>query len=125
MKDNKLIAEFMGLEPEKTLENKIVYAHKTVNSDKINDIQTDFYEAFELKYYLSWDWLMLVVEKIEAMKSPVYISSNCCTIYEYANFNIEKGDYFTEVYADTKINAVYQAVIKFITWYNEKKSIED
>ena len=43
MKDNKLIAEFMGL-----------------NIDR--GVQSDYMEH-ELKYHTSWDWLMPVIEK--------------------------------------------------------------
>ena len=47
MKDNKLIAKFMGAE----FENEYQYA-------KHNWMSEDY-----LKYHRSWDWLMPVVEK--------------------------------------------------------------
>lgn len=49
MKDNKLIAEFMGIRYE---ENK--------NS---HESSWAYYEDCELEYHTSWDWLMPVVEK--------------------------------------------------------------
>lgn len=45
MKDNTIIAEFMGL-----------------NIDK--GVQSDYMEH-ELKYHTSWDWLMPVIHKIK------------------------------------------------------------
>ena len=50
MKDNKLIAEFMGL-----------------NIDR--GVQSDYMEH-ELKYHKSWDWLMPVIKEINEQISP-------------------------------------------------------
>lgn len=47
MRDNKLIAEFMGV-------------------DQV-DIDTWLETNSNLKYHTSWDWLMPVVEKIESL----------------------------------------------------------
>ena len=54
MKDNKLIAEFMGLESFKA---SLASLHK----GKIN-LNVDVYE--QAQYHTSWDWLMPVVGKI-------------------------------------------------------------
>ena len=51
MKDNKLIAEFMGIVHPK-LDNVIVIDNVVIKED-------------ELQYDTSWDWLMPVVRKIE------------------------------------------------------------
>ena len=48
MKDNRIIAEFMGL-----------------NID--NGVQADYMEH-ELKYHCSWDWLMPVIENIDHLQ---------------------------------------------------------
>ena len=55
MKDNKLIAEFMGLEFSKG-----EYYRPLYNSG-------DWIPQDELQYHISWDWLMPVVEKIESL----------------------------------------------------------
>lgn len=49
MQDNKIIAEFMGL-----------------NIDR--GVQSDYMEH-ELKYHKSWDWLMPVIQKINGQMS--------------------------------------------------------
>tara|TARA_R100000655_G_C2988378_1_gene192703 strand:- start:487 stop:870 length:384 start_codon:yes stop_codon:yes gene_type:complete len=55
MKNNKLIAEFMGLPKEKVgLKQEVIYG---LNQD-------DWYTPDNLNYHLSWDWLMPVVIKI-------------------------------------------------------------
>tara|TARA_B110000967_G_C18888525_1_gene565678 strand:+ start:709 stop:978 length:270 start_codon:yes stop_codon:yes gene_type:complete len=52
MKDNKLIAEFMGLK-----EHEGSYYLPLYNSG-------DWVPDVELEYHSSWDWLMPVVQKI-------------------------------------------------------------
>tara|TARA_B100000780_G_scaffold188633_1_gene132615 strand:+ start:145 stop:477 length:333 start_codon:yes stop_codon:yes gene_type:complete len=72
MKGNKIIAEFMELETEIFSDNNTTrgeyskqelnyYYHGTL--DRI--IDQGWFEAHELSYNLSWDWLMPVVVKIE------------------------------------------------------------
>lgn len=51
MKDNKLIAEFMGV-------------------DQV-DIDYAINEHGQLKYHSSWDWLMPVVEKIYSLDADI------------------------------------------------------
>lgn len=90
MKNNKLIAEFMGL---------------TRHADGL-----EYYDEHGLelgdssKYHTSWDWLMPVVEKIMWDND---IEDNECT-------NIE------EALCDAKIDRVYKAVVEFINEYNNE-----
>ena len=55
MNDNKLIAEFMGLD---SFKDSLASLHQ----GKIN-VDVDVYE--QAQYHTSWDWLMPVVKKIE------------------------------------------------------------
>ena len=57
--NNKLIAEFMGLDTEVFKSGKVNYYYY----DKVSK-QEIFLEAHELSYNVSWDWLMPVVQKI-------------------------------------------------------------
>lgn len=66
-------------------------------------------------FHSSWDWLMPVVEKIESMKSPVYIHSNCCTIYEKVG---KDHGMVLEEYGETKIEAAWKSVVRFIKFKN-------
>jgi hypothetical protein len=76
----------------------------------------------ELKYHSSWDWLMPVVEKIESDASQeaghaeVTITENHCRI----NRMSYTKDLVNTFNKDSKILAVWQAVVQFVTWYNSK-----
>ena len=89
MKENKLIAEFMGLELEETLEGLFVYAKKEQSRIKLNDIKTEFYEIHELLYQTSWDWLMPVVDKIEEMGFKTAIKTSYVRINPRENAGYE------------------------------------
>ena len=54
MEDNKLIAEFMGLDTEVFWSGKVNYY-----------FSSSWYEEHELSYNVSWDWLIPVIEKIQ------------------------------------------------------------
>ena len=85
-KNNKLIAEFMGV-------------------DQV-DIDYAFNEHGQLKYHLSWDWLMPVVQKIGD---------------EYLNTPFDETySHLTEQYENIwTIEDTYNAVVEFIKDYNQ------
>ena len=130
--DNRLITEFMG--------NKVFKAFWSnpseeyfVNDENLPDITNSGSMGLsQLKYHFSWDWLIPVIKKIENIKDningrfAVYIGGNGCTI-QSTKLHLSEKDrikrYYSQTYADTKIEAVYQEVVKFIKWYN--KNIRD
>lgn len=97
-----------------------------------------------MAYHREWDWLMPVVEKIEnifrtkdripsfkisAQSVWFYLPDHSVKIqfasertptafYEVAGCYSEAVE---KVKFDTKIEAVYYVVVKFIEWYNENK----
>jgi hypothetical protein len=94
MKNNKIIALFMG--DINSLDAKVSF-NKNCTVD-------------ELQYHKSWDWLMPVVEKIEQTNDGctlVIIEDERCYIDNQKGFEIDSVGH-------TKIEAVYNAVIKFI-----------
>ena len=91
MKDNKLIAEFMGLDTEVFNSGKVNYYYY----DKISK-QEIFLEAHELSYNVSWDWLMPVLLKCRQENQLKY--------FERVYYALEECD----------INVAYKAVIEFI-----------
>jgi hypothetical protein len=113
MENNKLIAEFMGLR----------YAEDSVYIDTLKEMRANGiyfeqgYMTSELKYDSDWNWLMSVVEKIESLGNDVLITSN----YIQIAYNDGEDFIVIELEGNIKIFAVYNSVIKFITWYNETK----
>ena len=94
MKDNKLIAEFMGL-PTEVFKSRITnYYHREYNSGT-------WYEEHELSYNVSWDWLMPVVEKC----------------YDNGADENEVGD-ITHALLDCDIDHTHRAVVEFINQLN-------
>ena len=126
--NNKIIAEFMGLNKTKmffNLKSGNYVKKETDDCDiKVVDVYlknnkpiTNFY------YHSDWNWLMEVVEKIESLGYWVEILGgmhNVCSIG--LTNNIESFIYLD---SESKIEAVYNAVVEFIKWYNEQKSAKE
>lgn len=86
--DNELIAEFM---------NKVLYDDWVAVDGKLPS---------GLRYDTSWDWLMPVVEKIEKDFNGFVLIHNSKCVINPGNL-VKVGD--------SKIDAVYKAVVEFIT----------
>lgn len=115
LKNNKLIADFNG------------YLDK---SDPYFYAMNHAYHNGSLKYNSDWNWLFPVCQQIEKTYDEfhgyfgVYIHSNGCTIQgSKLNTSVENFHpaYFLESYGNTKIEAVYLAVIQFIKFWNDKE----
>ena len=120
----KTIAIFMGLfQDDKGFWGfKNTPERQRCHSDRIKDIY---------QYDIDWNWLMKVVEKIESVKDSyhgrfgVYISSNSCTI-QSTNFRSDKpianpSYYYDDVIFNSKLESTYNAVVRFINFYNKQK----
>lgn len=72
------------------------------------------------QYNENWNELMLVVKKVEQIEESdftVYINNDGCKIS-----GVELYPYLHIVeLSTTKIQAVYNACVEFIKWYNEQK----
>lgn len=104
LEGNKLIAEFMGGELLEGRQNNVFWfkehhhvltAHKAINQ-----------HAF--KYHSSWDWIMPVVEKINASHT-VKIKNNTCSIRLIVEETTES----------TLIKSVWKVVVEYVKYYNE------
>lgn len=93
IKNNILIAQFMGLDWE--LFTPSVTVNYLVNGN--------YYEAHELSYNISWDWLIPVIHK-------------CFEVAE----DCEMGDIMRNLQVAEK-DDTYTSVIEFIKDYNLKK----
>ncbi len=92
MKNNKLIAEFMGIEFNKGTFYNMGY-------DVFSD--GNLYCNHELKYNESWDWLMPVVQK-------------CLDVSNDDNME----DFYSIQNVVPNIEATYRAVVEFIKEHN-------
>lgn len=140
LEGNTLIAEFMLVKvPERhylEMNRELQYY-----ADSISEYGTanDMVSENELKYHSSWDWLMLVAEKIrtisvgdksinENLAYKIEMESHAmafsCAIYK--TWWPRTGTYKQDVVAarrDTTslIDVTFIAIIKFIKWYNQQK----
>tara|TARA_R100000808_G_scaffold19506_1_gene42321 strand:+ start:34 stop:336 length:303 start_codon:yes stop_codon:yes gene_type:complete len=94
-KNNKLIAEFMGLEIRES-KHKYITTYYVIIDDMPTDLQ-------DLKYHKSWDWLMPVIEEIYDRVDKENIEEFYCFKHCIPN-------------RDT----TYQAVVEFIKFYNDQ-----
>ena len=108
MKDNKLIAEFMGL----------VYAPPSKRWDDWfteDGTRVTFGSRIPLLYHSSWDWLHKVLDKVE----------DECILRERMADNLQSSGHlwFTSgyLYQCGTITEVYEAVVEFIKFYNQNK----
>ena len=104
---NKLITKFTQLRGEYDEDNDTIYLESDLDGEGV-------YKLSQLKYHSSWDWLMPVVEKIENF-------NDSCTLFiiedERCHVNSQNG-FEIDSTGHTKIEAVYNATIAFIKWYN-------
>ena len=123
--NNKIIAEFMGYIDNGCSEEGFLINPITNFDEEIND----------LTFHSDWNRLMQLVEKIEqtTIKETygqfnekesnaivsVVIENKFCQI-------LSNGIYLNEIVSEneeTKIEAVYNACIEFIKWYNEQNKV--
>jgi len=118
-KGNRLIVKFM----------------KYFADDEAVVIRMHGYAYDQLKFHTSFDWLMPVVEQIEALNtSPeekdgmtnwtkfytVTIYGNICRIGSVAGY--ASSVCVCEGKGESKIEAVWNAVVNFIKWYNKQNN---
>ena len=92
MKDNKLIADFMGLETP----DGVYYEHLE------NEERSQLTHFVLLKYHTSWDWLMPILEKIEQLNEGVPKQLIHLSLF-------------------STIDEVYEAVVEFIKQHNDER----
>tara|TARA_A100001515_G_scaffold142969_1_gene142953 strand:- start:1117 stop:1446 length:330 start_codon:yes stop_codon:yes gene_type:complete len=108
MKDNKLIAEFMGAvgTPKYNPTEWDVYITGCLDVDSDDENAQHFYTPDEMKYHTSWDWLMPVVSKIT--RDEQYIDN-------------DYREHLLDIVPYGHIEDTYDAVVEFIKQYNDEK----
>ena len=118
----KTIAIFMGLfQDDKGFWGfKNTPERQRCHSDRIKDIY---------QYDRDWNWLMKVVEKITSI---LMLDDNFKYNYLYIGYDFEDKEHYVNLYVsediqlngsskNSKIEATYEAVVKFINFYNKQK----
>jgi len=99
---NKMIAEFIG--------KKVV-----CDCDVNYEIDNELFDLSQLRYHLSWEWLMPVVEKIESMGYQFKICRKRVEVFK-------DGDHssipvmFSKF--ESKIESVWNGVVESIKWHD-------
>jgi hypothetical protein len=127
--NNKIIAEFMGLKPKCERDGVYSFSDMPFFSIRENDIDKVVEGVAKYaKYNSDWNWLMEVVEKIEnfrisdnekSMRFDVKIKHHSCYINDW---EIEGKNFIGSGGCHSKIEAVYNACLKFVKWHNEQKT---
>lgn len=121
--NNTLLAEFLGSELEEAVKSEKVYCLLMPDENDISGFKKEFFAPDELKFHKSWDWLMLVVDKIESLENVFafyitfdkYIKQSSVVIHPFNNSFTKVG-----VYKKSKIEAIYTACIEFVKWFNSQ-----
>ena len=126
---NLLLAEFVGVEKTdlKDSFNEVIY--------RLPDEIREFMHCSHfghLRFHESWDWLMVVVEKIETIcpkdnvseQFRVKISGRSCDILDMFRDGSDYQKDFLKIYFnmhESKRSTVWHACVKFVQWYNLNK----
>jgi hypothetical protein len=120
MKDNKLIAKFMGIKIEKSWRDGLDYADKYVWN--LNDEQYDCSKPEYLGFHISWDWLMPVVKKIESLGYFVKISTKMSSISRDNKGNNDSYLIKAQFGDKSKLEKTYICVVEAIKYINYLKN---
>ena len=103
MKNNKLIAEFMGIESDNAKMRGHLY-ECPVTAEYVST----------LEYQTSWDWLIPVMKKIDS-----YVNEEM----SFAEFDDYRNKYrfIADISIHNDISDVYNQVVEFIKSYNKEK----
>jgi len=113
IENNKLIAEFMGFD-------KDTYGKWFLNG------QFKGYSEKEFSFHTGWNWLMPVVEKIDSLNEFAFAIDSHPDYGTWVGIHKAEPKGITnlvipEVIHKNKIEAVYNACVEFIKWYNQQK----
>ncbi len=107
VENNKLIAEFLGYEWDN--QNEVLTQNKFAIQNSVT------------KFHSDWNWLMQLVEKIESLGFATSIASGSKGFACVITKGVENIFLSNNKTSKTKIEAVYNACVEFIKWYNQNK----
>lgn len=128
LEGNKLIAEFLGYK---------YYPHSDTEKQpgwKLHDLKmipklVNMYPEGKgiylcrrhdgLRFFNSWDWLMLAVDKIEELTYRFTISSTFVRVHT-CKTSWDDSDEYNCIVFEGKLKCTWYGVVEFIKWYNQK-----
>jgi hypothetical protein len=135
METDNLIADFLGWKIDEDSGNYMVPILFIINGDykewadtkHVDDIGYYLLSENQMEFHRDWNWLMGVVEHIKSQhgKNGFVIHSFSFGL-DFINIRIElnrrffNGVEINVVTSDFK-EKVYEALVRFIVWYNEQK----
>ena len=129
LKNGRLIADFMECQKVDLGDGRWDEYRIPENAYDETDNSVDTFNIHNLEYHQSWDWLMPVVDKIESLDAneEKYILESAGNEAEFILYGngFPNGHFvrqydFDENDEDNKLTAIYNAVVRFIHWYNEE-----
>jgi len=121
--NNKLIAEFMGMEVIYDGISYFFYYTDKKGIERVTQINN--------LYNDSWEWMMPVIEKINSFQakyvgSGVSLHHRNCLLGYHASSNgshvYEKSfDTYKNDQTKTLLENTFDAIVEFINWYNKNK----
>lgn len=121
---NKLIADFLGWKKHEGY-NYITPFFQNYLTVEHGFEQTPLFMEDYLLFHKDWNWLMLVVEKIQHLDNEYEVNVNFkIELMGAVELHIDHKRVFgiTAFEIGTLHKAVYEAVIIFIKWYNNNNN---
>lgn len=107
--NNVLIAEFIGFDMSRLESDGVIEGYKLPYEIMQTTFGTD-----ELKFHKSWDWLIVVAQKISNSKTPQTPEGIS---------NLKRYYYPIEDSIKTfHLELFYKSIINYIKWYNEENN---
>jgi len=121
IENNRIIALFMGAKPY-YLDNDVLTYPMMENPAQSKNLTTT-HHVNDLRYHLSWEWIMPVIEKIEQLYKKSFPNNEDFKRIFFEEKKLPNAEFMNVIALplSTSIDEVYKEVIKFITWYNNKK----
>lgn len=119
-KNNEKMAQFIGAcqvyKPYVNLELYEYDMYGIIETIEDGEDEKHYFLPDEMLFNISWDWLMVVVNKIEELGNDVIIGT------DFIKITFDEGEDFILIdNVNVKLEALYNACSEFIEIYEENK----
>ena len=117
--NNKIIAEFLGYKNKDGCNDRFVCKRVVDGYEKWLVLRHK-----NLRYHISWDWIMPVVDKIESMGYGFTKDPWGVEITEFISGKEQEIIRLERHENETNIEQYYEAVVEFIKWYINPNTVK-